>query len=215
MEALVPIPHPGVPLEYGTPGAPGLVVVHDWFGRLPWLEGYAEALARVGFRVLVPDLYEGVATVDAEQAERLLTTLTDDGVDAELDLAFEQLRGEGSERVGVIGFSMGGWHALRFAQTGAVDAVVAYYATLGESVHGVLPAPVLLHLAETDEWPEGAEPDAFVARLKDDGTPIEQHGYSGTAHGFANATADADFDRDAAALAFARSASFLESQLSS
>ncbi|TPW77737.1 dienelactone hydrolase family protein [Schumannella soli] len=215
MEELVPIPHPGVPLEFGRPGDPGVIVVHDWYGRLPWLENYAEALSRVGFRVLVPDLYDGVATVDGEQAERLLTTLTDDGVDAEIDLALEQLRGEGSTRIGVIGFSIGGWHGLRFAQTGAVDAVVAYYATLAENVHGVLPAPVLLHLAEIDEWPEGAEPGAFIARLKDDGTPIEQHAYPATRHGFANGTVGGEFDRDAAALAFARSASFLESQLAS
>jgi len=62
---LIPIPSPGVPLLFGEPGAPVVVVVHDWYGRLPWLTPYAEALAgRGGFRVIVPDLYDGAATDD-------------------------------------------------------------------------------------------------------------------------------------------------------
>src|SRR3712207_7619567 len=42
--------------------------------------------------------------------------------------------------------------ALAHAQTGAVDAVVAYYATLGPETAAVLPCPVMLHFAEVDEW---------------------------------------------------------------
>jgi carboxymethylenebutenolidase len=213
MDETVPLPEPGTPLAYGQPGAPGVVVLHDWYGRLPWLEKYGEALAgAAGLRVLVPDLYDGVATVDPETAERLLDRLSTDHAVGVLDDAVATLRGEGSERIGLVGFSMGGGLALSRAQAGTVDAVVSYYATLGEANHTLIPAPVLLHLAEQDVWPEGSEPAAFVARLLDHGTPILQHEYAGTEHGFANASVP-EVDTGAARLAFARTASFLTDQL--
>ena len=58
------MPHPGVTLEFGEPGRPVVVLVHDDHGRLPWLDQYALALARAGFHVLVPDLYDGRGTLD-------------------------------------------------------------------------------------------------------------------------------------------------------
>lgn len=213
MDETVPLPDPGVPLAYGRPGAAGVVVLHDWYGRLPWLEKYGEALATsAGLRVLVPDLYDGVATTDPDTAERLLDRLSTDHAVGVLDDAVATLRSEGSDRIGLVGFSMGGGLALSRAQAGTVDAVVSYYATLGAANHTLIPAPVLLHLAERDAWPEDGEPAAFVARLLDHGTPILQHEYAGTEHGFANASVP-EVDAGAARLAFARTAAFLSDQL--
>jgi carboxymethylenebutenolidase len=213
MSNRVPVPSPGVPLFFGEPGAPLVVVIHDWYGRLPWLELYAEALASKGFRVVVPDLYNGVCTVDATTAEELMAeldvktalTLIDDVIDLE--------RTTGSAKVGLVGLSLGGWLALLHAQAGTPDAVVAYYSTLGEADHGVIPSPVLLHLAETDEWEPGADDESFIARLADHGTPVTTHRYAGTVHGFANASVPATANTRAAALAFARTVVFLEKHL--
>jgi carboxymethylenebutenolidase len=132
---------------------------------------------------------------------------------AEIDDVIATARSEGSEKVGVLGFSMGGWLALLHAQGGEADAVVAYYASLAPEEHGVIPAPVLLHFAETDEWTPDSEPDAFIARLKDHGTPVASHTYLATKHSFANASIADRIDTNAAALAFARSASFLAKHL--
>jgi len=216
MAELVPIPSPGVPLAYGVAGAPLAVILHDMYGRLPWLEPYAEALAdRGGLRVLVPDFYDGVATTESEDGRALMTALTDAGAADILSTAIEQERGDGvdAQRVGLIGFSMGGGIALRAAQAGLADAVVAYYATLGPDDPGIVPCPVLLHLAEEDSWREGADPVTFAARLRDDGTPIAAHTYVGTVHSFANANLRDKVDGRAAALAFARTTVFLESRL--
>jgi carboxymethylenebutenolidase len=213
MSQLVPIPSPGVPLFYGVPGNPVVVVLHDAYGRLPWLEPFAEAVASRGFRVAVPDLFGGVCTIDDPTAQELMGNLDIGTALAEIDDAMVEAQLSGTERVGLVGFSLGGWLALLHAQAGAADAVVAYYASLGPQDHGVIPCPVLLQWAESDEWEEGEDPESFVARLKDHGTPVTQFGYLGTRHSFANATVKTSVDLQAAALAFARTAVFLESNL--
>ena len=213
MTELVPIPSPGETLFYGEPGNPLVVVLHDMYGRLPGLEPFATALSTRGFRVAVPDLYEGFCTVDEATAQSLMESLD---VVAALEIVDEVIatgRASGSDRVALVGFSLGGWLALRHAQAGAADAVVAYYAALGAHEHGVIPCPVLLQWAEFDDWPEDENPEAFVARLKEHGTPVTQHSYVGTRHSFANASLPAKLDARAAALAYARTAVFLETHL--
>jgi carboxymethylenebutenolidase len=210
---LVPIPSPGVPLTWGEVGDPLIVVLHDWYGRLPWLEPFAEALSRQRFRVVVPDLYNGVATTDEATAGELLGQLDVGAALAEIDDAIAEGRDQGSERIGVVGFSMGGWLALLHAQGGESDAVVAYYASLGPKNHGVIPAPVLLHFAEFDDWDEGEDPEAFVSRLRDHGTPVTEHTYLATQHSFANANIRSKVNPQSAALAFARTVSFFERHL--
>ena len=213
MTELVPIPSPGEPLYYGQPGDPVVVVLPDMFGRLPWLEPYATALASRGLRVAVPDLFDGVCTVDTETAKSLMGDLDIGTALALIDDATASAQDAGVERVGLVGFSLGGWLALLHAQAGAADAVVAHYASLAPEDHGVLPCPVLLHWAEVDEWAEGEDPDAFVERLRDHGTPVSEHRYLGTRHSFANATVPGAFDAQAAALAHARTVMFLQKTL--
>lgn len=213
MTELVPIPSPGVPLFYGEPGNPVVVVLHDWYGRLPGLEPFAQALASRGLRVAVPDLYEGVCTTDETTAESLMDQLDIGTALAGIDDAIVEAQETGVERVGLLGFSLGGWLALLHAQAGAADAVVAYYASLDAKDHGVIPCPVLLHWAEQDDWSEADDPASFVERLRDHGTPVHEHRYLATSHSFANASIPAKVNAQAAALAFARTAVFLEQNL--
>lgn len=209
----VPIPSPHIALRFGIPGNALVVLLHDHYGRLPWLEKYAESLAHIGFRVVIPDLYGGVATVNSSVAQSLLADLDVATSFAIIDDLIDDARAEGSRRFATVGFSMGGWLALLHAQGGATDAVVAYYATLRPAEHGVIPCPVLLNFAESDEWGEGADPESFIGRLKDHGTPVTDHAYIATGHSFANASVPAGFSAAAAAFAYARTAAFLESEL--
>jgi carboxymethylenebutenolidase len=210
---LVDIPSPGWPLTFGDEGLPAVVLVHDDYGRLPYLEAYATALSKQGFLVLVPDLFSGVAAVDSEGIDLLRSRLDIGFATATLHDAIALARSSGTGRVGIIGLGLGGWLALRSAQEGAVDAVVAYYAGLGDEEGGIVPCPVALHYSEYDDWGSGLTADLFVSRLKEVGTPVTRHGYAGTSTHFANATITSGLDKNAAALAFARSTYFMQGQL--
>lgn len=212
MSDLTPFPS-AASLVYGEPGSPLVIVLHDWYGRLPWLQPYAEGLARRGFRVVVPDLFNGASAGNETEAAGLMQELDLRTALAQIDETIATARAQGSARVGVIGFSMGGWLTLLHAQGGSADAVVAYYASLRASEQGLIPCPVLLQLAEVDEWAESEDPESFIDRAKDHGTPITQFTYSGTRHSFANADLAERVDPRAAALAFARTVSFLEEYL--
>jgi carboxymethylenebutenolidase len=213
MAELIDIPSPGWPLTFGEEGRPGVVIVHDAYGRLPYLEAYGTALASRGFFVAVPDLFDGLATVDPAGADELVQRMDAGFAIATLDDAIELARGAGAPRVGAIGLGIGGWLALRAAQSGSVDAVVAYYAGLSDDEPGIVPAPVLVHRSEAGVWENGAETDRFITRLREHGTPVTQHTYIGTGDGFANATMLELLDKNAAALSFARSTYFLQSHL--
>lgn len=210
---LVPIPSPGETVYYGKPGDPVVVVVHDMYGRLPGLDSFATALASRGFRVAVPDLYDGVCTIDTPTAEGLLGALDIVDALAIIDEATAVAQEAGTERVGLIGFAVGGRLALLHAQAGSADAVVTYYASLTPEDHGVIPCPVLLQWAEVDAWDGGADPAAFVHRLKEHGTPVTEYTYLATEHSFANASLPGRIDGQAAALAFARATVFLDKHL--
>jgi carboxymethylenebutenolidase len=189
------------------------VLVHDYYGRLPALERLANSLALAGYFVAVPDLYNGVATTDATEAEELMDGLEIGLALAELDDIIADARIQGSQRIGVVGFSLGGWLTLLHAQGGSVDAAVAYYASLGPKDHGVIPAPLLLHYAESDEWGDGDDPPSFIDRLREHGTPVTDHVYFGTEHSFANADVYETYNVRSAELAYARTERFLEAHL--
>ena len=95
--------------EPGIAGAPGIVVIQEWWGLNDQIRGVAERLAGAGYRVLVPDLYRGKSTVEAEEAHHLMTAL-DFGDAAAQDLrgAVQALKAQGCPKVGVTGFCMGG-----------------------------------------------------------------------------------------------------------
>ncbi|MCY7411645.1 MAG: dienelactone hydrolase family protein [Salinibacterium sp.] len=201
-----------MPVYFGAEGAPVIVVLHDGYGRLPWLEPYAEAVASRGFRVAVPDLFGGFCTTDAATAAELRGSLAAADALGLTDDAIADSDGDTSV-VGAVGFSLGGSLALRFAQSGRTAAVVSYYASPRSATHSVIPCPVVFHWAEEDPLEPREQTDSFVARLRADGTTVTEHRYLGTEHGFANASTVARLDARAAALAFARTTVFFEKML--
>lgn len=202
----------GETTRLGAQDAPLVVVLHDQFGRRPWLLDRAEALAREGLQVAVPDFLDGWTTDDAQTARERMEALRLPDVLAHLAAIIDEARLLGAPTVGVLGYSTGGWLGLVTAMTGGVDAVVAYYVSVSERHHRPLPCPVLLQYAEADGWEYAGDPVTFMDRLRKEGTPLTNHAYYGTRHHFANPDQPA-WDRQAAELAHARATLFLTARL--
>lgn len=201
---------------HGTAGDPVVVLAHDWNGRLPWIEELAAKLATEGFRVAVPDFYEGRTTTDDDEAGALLTERYDDfdGAYRILSETIGEARAEGSERAAIIGFSMGSTLALGYAAHGALEAVVAYYGAAMPGMQTGPRTPVLFQLAETDDWSGREAPEDYQARLSGEGyDDVELRHYAGSVHGFQNAQIAKRYNADASAQAWESTVAFLREHL--
>lgn len=213
MQDIFEIENGGITNYYGVAGDPLVLVLHDWYGRLEPLAPLAQAIANQGYYVAVPDFFGGVATLSDASAESLVDQLNADAALAAIVRIVEDARASGSSRVGFLGFSLGGWLALGAAQLGIADAVIAYYSILDDASHGIIPAPVMLHIVEDDPWTPTDETDTFVHRLLDAKTTVVNHIYRDVKHNFANAAITDKVDVSAAQLAYSRSVLFLNDHL--
>jgi carboxymethylenebutenolidase len=202
--------------EPSGPGRAGVLVAHDWYGLLPHVRTACDQLAAAGLVALAPDVYGGRSTTDPEQAEEIqqATQAMDTAkARARLDAGIAHLRERtGGGPVGGLGFSMGGFHTLVHATTGAYDAIAVYYAALEEEDAASIRCPVLLHLAEHDEFDPPELYEGFIDALRAAGTPVEAHTWPGTEHSFANADV-ALYAPASAAEAWSITVRFLRDQL--
>src|SRR5690349_23821272 len=87
---------------------PGGLVLHAWWGLKPFFKQFCDRLAKEGFTVLAPDLYQGRIAKTIDEAQDLLgkrdLELMQDTVMAAKDHLHEITKG----KIGLIGFSMGG-----------------------------------------------------------------------------------------------------------
>jgi len=203
-----------------APGAPALVVIQEWWGLNDQIRGVAERFAEAGYRALVPDLYRGRSTVEAEEANHLMTNL-DFGQAAGQDVrgAVSYLKGSGSARCGVTGFCMGGaLTTLAAVHVPEMDAGVIWYGypPLEYVDAAKIKAPLLGHWATRDVPFPIAGVDALEAKLRDVGVTFEFHRYDAM-HAFFNETQVGEkkllpvieYDPAAASLAWSRTLAFL------
>lgn len=172
-------------------GAPAVVVIQEWWGLNDQIRGVADRLALAGYRALVPDLYRGKSTVEAEEAHHLMTAL-DFGQAASQDIrgAVQHLK-QGSSKVGVTGFCMGGALTILSAtMVPEMDAGVVWYGMppLEYVDAGKIKAPLLAHWATQDGAFPIAGVDALEEKFKAAGVAYTGHRYLAH-HAFANETA--------------------------
>ena len=191
---------------------PGVVVIHDWFGPLPHVHSRCQDLAAAGFVALAVDLYDGRTTTDTAQAEAWRDGLSGDRVMRQLRAAVAHLRDHAAvtpDRVGLLGFSMGGSLALQMATQVDLEAVVAYYAILSDDQFAPLRGPAMVHLAEHDDWESPDAPQKFFAAVANAGGSVEHPAHRGTEHSFANADVPATYAAQADHDAWAATVDFL------
>ena len=172
-------------------GAPGIVVIQEWWGLNAQIRDVADRLALAGYVALVPDLYRGKSTVEAKEAHHLMTGL-DFGDAASQDIrgAVQYLKMRAS-KVGVTGFCMGGaLTLLALTNVPEADAGVIWYGCppLEYIDAKALRVPLLGHWATQDEFFKIETVEALEQKLREASVDFEFHRYLAH-HAFANETA--------------------------
>jgi carboxymethylenebutenolidase len=204
--------------EAGT-GA-GVLVLHAWWGLTSVFTDVCDRLAENGFVALAPGLYAGGATAESiAEAEALITK--HDSAPSEVEAVvlagadhLQGLQAVTSAQIGVIGFSMGAYWALRLSQVRPDDvgAVVAVYGT-DDGDYSTARAAYLGHFAEHDDYepPEAAQ--ELEARIRAAGREVTFHVYPGAGHWFVEPNRAEVYDAEAAELVWTRTLAFLNDRL--
>ncbi|HVC37952.1 MAG TPA: dienelactone hydrolase family protein [Gammaproteobacteria bacterium] len=114
-------------------GAPGLILIHMWWGLNQHMRDLADRLARKGYVVLVVDLFDGRTTRDPREAAHLadIADANPNATLANLEQAVSYMTAQQHvNHLGVIGWSIGGRWAFRIASDlpQAFDALAVFYA---------------------------------------------------------------------------------------
>jgi carboxymethylenebutenolidase len=171
-----------------------VVVIQEWWGLNDQIRGVADRFAAAGFTALVPDLYRGKSTVEAEEAHHLMTDLNfGDAASQDVRGAVNHLKGLklGSGKVGVTGYCMGGaLTVLASTMVPEADAAVVWYGMppLDYVDASKINMPLQAHWATQDEFFKIDGVDALEARFAEVGVRYEGHRYLAH-HAFANETA--------------------------
>jgi len=201
---------------------PGVVVIQEWWGLVPHIESVAERFAAEGFVALAPDLYHGkkVPNSEPDEAGKAMMAMQIDQAGKDMSGAVDELlRRASGDKVGVVGFCMGGGLALVLAaqRPDAVAACVPFYGLVpwpgAQPDLSKIEAALLGHYAERDDFfgPDAAR--ALEQELRGLGKDVEFHVYEGAQHAFFNDTRPEVHDPEASATAFRRTIDFLRATL--
>jgi carboxymethylenebutenolidase len=204
----------------GDGSGPGVIVIQEWWGLVPHITDVAERFAAAGFTALAPDLYHGESTTEPDGAGKLMMALNLETAAKDLSGAVALLQEKtGRDKVGVVGYCMGGGLALVLAtqRPDAVAAAAPYYGVIpwqsAQPDWSKIEAKIVGEYAEKDGF---AGPDAVQAledQLKQLGKDVTLHIHAGADHAFFNDTRPEVYDAEASKLAFDRTVALFRDTL--
>ena len=160
-----------------TPARAGVIVIQEIFGINPGIQQMVDRWGALGYRAVAPDLFwrlEPGVSLDADTPDDLQRAFDLYGrFDVYLgitDIAatIKALRDAGCEKVGVVGYCLGGLLAYLTACRTDSDASVGYY---GVGIDGrleeadAIAQPLMLHIATEDGFVSKEAQAAVHARL--------------------------------------------------
>lgn len=174
-----------------------IVVIQEIFGVNPGIRRKCDRLAEDGYLAVAPDLFwrlqPGVELdpdIEAEfkQALDLMGRFDQDQGVADVEATIRHVRENlGIEKVGAVGYCLGGRLAYMVAARTDADATVGYYAVgipdLLREKHAIA-NPLLLHIAGDDGFVPAEAQQAMHEGL-DDHPKVTLYDYPGEDHGFA------------------------------
>jgi carboxymethylenebutenolidase len=210
-------------LASSAQGGPGVIVIQEYWGLIDQITRTCDRLAAEGFTALAPDPYHGtkVPLTEPDEAAKEMMALSMDVTAKELNGTVDELiRRSGHDRVGVLGFCMGGGLALVLGtqRPEAVAAVVTAYGLIpwpdATPDYSKLNARVLGHFGNNDDFftPDGAR--ALEGQIRQLGKDVEFHFYEGVGHAFFNEDRPEAYDAAAAQLLWQRTLAFFRETLS-
>jgi carboxymethylenebutenolidase len=196
---------------------PGVIIVQEWWGLVDHIKELADRLAAEGFVALAPDLYHGSMATEPQEAQKLLMEMNLDQAAADLRGAADALKANGAtgDKVGAVGFCMGGLLAL-YAGTVSpnVGAVVDFYGVgRAQPDYSKLQGPVLLITGDQDQGASPQKVQEQAEAIKAAGKQAEVVVYPGANHAFMNDTRKEVYKEDAAKDAWTRMLNLLRSNL--
>ncbi|MGA2168909.1 MAG: dienelactone hydrolase family protein [Terracidiphilus sp.] len=206
-------------LPQGPGPHPALIVIHEWWGLNDWIKQEAAGYAAKGYVALAVDLYRGKVATTPDLAHELSRGLPQDqGVrDLTSAVTFLQSRKDVKrDRIGAVGWCMGGGYALQLAIASPVlKAAAINYGSLAtdKAALAQIHAAVLGNFGGKDQ---GIPPDAvhaFEADMQSLGKPVDVKIYPDAGHAFENPNNAAGYRPDDAADALARVDRFLAANL--
>ncbi len=222
----------------GVDSCPGVVLVHDVWGKSEHSRALGRRLASAGFAAIEIDLYRALPNPRVKDAGERIRSLHDGAVLADLDAAAAWLAGEAicrGRRIGVMGVCMGGTYSLlaaclsqRFSASAPFYGVLSYdrgmFLGPGGRDRVRKPAspielaprlciPLLASFGCEDGFVPETDVDLLEAGLAKSGTAFRVDRYAGAGHAFLNETRPDAHRPEDAALALGRSFDFLHAQL--
>lgn len=206
----------------GDGDSPGLVLVHEIFGVSDYLAWTADRLVRLGYAVLVPDLYwrhapgTDLDDGDLDDAMAIAGDLDPQQAVGDVVAALQALRGsDGVGDVGLLGFCLGGVLAYHAAAVGDPDACVSYYGSAipdGLDAMGDITCPTLFHFGDKDEYCPADQVD-LVEQAASAHDHLRFERYPSGGHAFDNAFSERFHQPRNAAEAWGVTGAFLQRHL--
>jgi len=198
---------------------PGIVVVHEFWGLNDWVKEQAAKLAGEGYAALAIDLYRGKVATTPDEAHEIMRGVPEDRAKRDLEAAYQFLASQPNvkkDRIGAIGWCMGGGYALDLAlEEPKLAADVINYGHLATDPAAIskINAPILGLFGALDR---GITPDdvkAFGAALGKAGKKIDVTIYPDAGHAFENPNNKDGYRGADAADAWNKTVNFLASTL--
>jgi dienelactone hydrolase len=175
-----------VVIAYGTDG-------FEDTANGPWktmIRGYAEELAKRGFFALVPDYFRRTGTTPGIPAADVIRTKHGDWEQALVDSVTHArtMARVDSARIGLLGFSLGGYLCLSIRAAAKPLALVEYFAPKFDGIGPAGRVPhAQIHHGEEDHGPatDFSNAAAIEAILTLEKTAVTLFPYKGAGHGFA------------------------------
>jgi carboxymethylenebutenolidase len=200
---------------------PALIVIHEWWGLNDWIKQEAAGYAAKGYVTLAVDLYRGKVAADPELAHELSRGLPQDQGVRDLTAAVAWLASRKDvkpDRIGAVGWCMGGGYALQLAiASPSLRAVAINYGSLATDKAALanIHAAVLGNFGGQDRGIPPEAVHAFEAAMQSLGKPVDAKIYPLAGHAFENPNNASGFRAEDAADALARIDRFLKSTLGS